>query len=117
MFDKHSLRPALFFKTHLIDPIKPLYKAACKRWRSDTGGGAGQPENFLDWNPNHDYKFSYYTNGQSPALFTWIYMKDRELGYILENEKEDIPSSLQIAEESCDASTTSSLGFNSSGRV
>ena len=43
-------------------------------------------------------------------------MKDRELGYILENEKEDIPSSLQIAEESCDASTTSSLGFNSSGK-
>ena len=86
----------------MIDPIKPLYKAACKKDGEVTLRVVQNSRN-TSW---IGIKFSQYTNGQSPALFTWIFVKDRELGYILEDEKED----------SCDgASITSSLDFNFSG--
>ncbi|GFH49994.1 predicted protein [Chaetoceros tenuissimus] len=113
----HTLRPQTFFKTHLIDPVKPVYREACRKWRTDTGGGAGQPENFLDWNPRNDHLFSNFTNGQSPALYTWIFMKDRSMGYVLEAESDDLPQQLQINEDDDDSnSAASSLGLASASK-
>lgn len=115
--EKHTGRSATFFKTHLIDPVKPVYREACRKWRNDTGGGAGQPENFLDWDPKNDHNFSNFTNGQSPALYTWIFMKDRSMGYVLEAESDDLPQHFQIAEDDNDSnSAASSLGLASASK-
>ena len=73
-----------------------VYRNACKKYRSDTGNGGGQPENFLDWNKNEDIKFQHFCRGQSVALLTWVFMKDRESNYILEEEKDEIPTTFQV---------------------
>ena len=91
-------RDSLFFKKNLIDPILPIYRKTCIKYRSDTGNGSGQPENFTDWDPREDINFAKFTGGQSPALYTWIFMKDRQLGYILEGEKDNIPDHIQACE-------------------
>lgn len=114
--EMHTLRPSTFFKTHLIDPVKPVYREACRKWRLDTGGGSGQPENFLDWDPKNDYKFSNFTNGQSPALYTWIYMKDRSQNYILEAESDSLPNHFQIEDAVDSISGASSIGFGSASK-
>jgi hypothetical protein len=114
--EMHTLRPSTFFKTGLIDPIKPVYREACRRWRSDTGGGAGQPENFIDWDPRNDYKFGDFTNGQSPALLTWIFMKDRSMNYVLETEADNLPMQFQIDDSIESNSATSSVGFGSASK-
>lgn len=112
----HTIRPSTFFKTHLIDPIKPLYPEACRKWRLDTGSGAGQPKNFLDWDPRYNYKFSNFTNGQSPALYTWIFMKDRTMNYVLESKSDNLPIQLQIDDDTESRSTASSVGFFGSAK-
>jgi hypothetical protein len=57
--------------------------------RKDTGNG--------DWNKNEDVKFQFFCRGQSVALLTWVFMKDRESHYILE-EKDEIPLNIQVEE-------------------
>lgn len=103
---KHTAKDGMFFQKCLIEPTKRAYRIACRRWRSDTGGGAGQPENFMDWDPRRDHLFHNFTGGQQPALLTWIFMKDRTLGYILEEEHEELPSALQVSEGRTDQDTT-----------
>ena len=85
-----------FFKKTLFKEVLSVYRNACKKYRKDTGNGGGKPENFLDWNENEDVKFQHFCKGQSVALLSWIFMKDRECNYILEEEKDTIPSSIQI---------------------
>jgi len=98
--------------------MKPPYRTACEKWRSDTVAGAGQPENFIAWDPTKDYLFGNFTDDQSPALLTWIFMKDRHLGYILEEEKDDLPASIQITEGDNDNnnSSMSSIRTNSGSK-
>lgn len=52
----------------------------------------------MDWNKNEDVKFQYFCRGQSVALLTWIFMKNCECNYILEEEKDAIPLNIQIEE-------------------
>ena len=95
----HSSRSIDWFKLHLFKDTLSLYRKAAGKWRKDTGNGRGQPENFMDWNPNEDAKFATFTNDQQSALLTWIYMKDRECHYILEREQDDLPLDAQITDQ------------------
>ena len=52
----------------------------------------------MDWNKNEDVKFQYFCRGQSVALLTWLFMKDRECNYILEEEKDSILLNIQVEE-------------------
>ena len=40
--------------------------------------------------------FKNNCRGQSVALLTWVFMKDRESHYILEREKDEIPLDIQV---------------------
>ena len=73
-----------------------VYRNVCKKYRKDTGNGGGKPEIFMDWNKNEDVNFQYFCRGQSAALLTWVFMKDRESHYILEEEKDVIPLNIQV---------------------
>ena len=92
----HQNRDTDFFKKTLFKEVLNVYRNACKKYRKDTGNGGGQPENFLDWNKNEDVKFQHFCRGQSVALLTWVFMKDRESNYILEEEKDEIPTNFQV---------------------
>ena len=93
---RHQNRDTDFFKKTLFKEVISVYRSACKKYRKDTGNGGGKPENFMDWNKNEDVKFQYFCRGQSAALLTWVFMKDRECHYILEEEKDQIPIDIQI---------------------
>ena len=103
----HSNRSVDWFKTQLFKDTISAYRKAAGKWRKDTGNGAGQPENFMNWNPNEDSKFANYTNDQQSALLTWVYMKDRECHYILEREQDDLPLDAQVTEKNKQARTES----------
>ena len=92
----HINRDIQFFKRILFKDVLSVYRVAAKKYRSDTGNGSGQPENFLDWDVSEDIKFQNFCRGQSVALLTWIFMKDRELQYILEEDKETIPDGIVV---------------------
>ena len=75
----HINRDIQFFKRILFKDVLTVYRVAARKYRSDTGNGSGQPENFLDWDISEDIKFQDFCRGHSVALLTWIYMKNREL--------------------------------------
>jgi len=106
---RHQGRDADFFKKTLFKEVLSVYRCAAKKYRKDTGNGAGQPENFMDWNENEDVKFQYFCHGQAVALLTWIFMKDRENHYILEEEQDAIPEHIQVEEDAQSTASSSTM--------
>ena len=47
------------------------------------GGGPGADENYVDWERRPDENFENYCTTRG-HLLTWIYMKDKEAGFILD---------------------------------
>jgi len=94
----HKHKDADFFKRSLFNDTLSIYRETCRKYRSETGNGSGKPEDYTQWDVSEDKKISNYSNGQMSALLTWIFMKDRESSYILEAEKDAIPTNLQIDE-------------------
>lgn len=80
----HSNRPIDFFSGTLFKATLAAYRKAASKWRKDTENGSGKPDRFIDWDPKEDYTFSNFTHNQQSALLTWIYMKDREVQFVLE---------------------------------
>jgi hypothetical protein len=93
---RHQNRDTDFSEKTLFKEVICVYRNVCKKYRKDTGNGGGKPEIFMDWNKNEDVNFQYFCRGQSAALLTWVFMKDRESHYILEEEKDVIPLNIQV---------------------
>ena len=66
------------------------YKKACTKYKTDTGGGSGQPKDFAMWDEREDKNFAKY-GGVEGTILTWIFMMDRERGFILEKQPEQLP--------------------------
>ena len=75
-------RDFIWCKKVYIDWLK-MYNIAMKKWKKGTGGGAGYPENYCNWNTRDTELFANYhgTAGKSDAL-AWMYMLDKSLGFI-----------------------------------
>ena len=66
------------------------YKKACTNYNKDTGGGSGQAKDFAKWDEKEDKNIAKY-GGVEGTILTWIFMMDREQGFILEKQPEQLP--------------------------
>mmetsp|Transcript_28231 Transcript_28231/g.32891 ORF Transcript_28231/g.32891 Transcript_28231/m.32891 type:complete len:473 (-) Transcript_28231:27-1445(-) len=94
--DHHINRGSDYFKKRFKETLSK-YQKFCKNYRSDTGNGSGKPENFMDWDEKEDVQFQYYTSTESPALFTFIFMLDRDCSYIFEVEHDGLGENAAIS--------------------
>mmetsp|Transcript_20012 Transcript_20012/g.24666 ORF Transcript_20012/g.24666 Transcript_20012/m.24666 type:complete len:192 (-) Transcript_20012:115-690(-) len=51
----------------------------------------------MDWNEDEDVQFQYCTMSDSPALFTFIFMLDRDCSYIFEVEHDGLGENAAIS--------------------
>ena len=70
-----------------------LYNNAMQRWKMETGGGAGAPENFAGkWDSRENLElFSHYGNNASCDYLAYILMYDKEVGYTLNAVNDPAP--------------------------
>jgi hypothetical protein len=93
--EQHVNRSSDSFKKYFMETLRK-YRKYCKNYRSETGNGSGKAENFMDWNEDEDLKFQNYTMSDSPALFTFIFMLDRQYSYIFEAEHDGLGDNAAI---------------------
>ena len=67
------------------------YRKAMEKWTSGTGGGPGAPENYHDWRLRDEWDFQNYDRLRGNML-AWVYMKDKELNFILDAKNKDLPN-------------------------
>jgi hypothetical protein len=95
--------------TTLYKDIMSDYRVSFEKYSKGTGGGPGDPADYSDWERRPDVTFDRYSNGK--LYLTWMYMRDKEVGFKLCAKYEDIPEGLDGDEHttlsSAQESTTS----------
>jgi hypothetical protein len=76
----------------LYNNIVSVYRVSFKKYTKGTGGNLGDPADYSDWENRPDVTFDRYSDGK--LYLTWLYMRDKEVGFKLCAKYEDIPEGL-----------------------
>mmetsp|Transcript_10433 Transcript_10433/g.19514 ORF Transcript_10433/g.19514 Transcript_10433/m.19514 type:complete len:267 (-) Transcript_10433:281-1081(-) len=74
------------------DIISDYYRVSFEKYSKGTGGGPGDPADYSDWERRPDVTFDRYSNCK--LYLTWMYMRDKEVGFKLCSKCEDIRDGL-----------------------
>ena len=71
----------------------PRYNHCWQKWTKGTGGGSGAEEDFGQWKRRENTeKFADYAENGSSDMMAYIYMLDKDVGFILNAINEPAPS-------------------------
>lgn len=79
--------------SNLYKAIIKDYKVSFEKYTKGTGGGPGDPCDYHDWENRPDVTFHRYAD-ESKLFLTWIYMRDKEIGFKLCSKYDEIPNGI-----------------------
>ena len=82
----------------MYEHISKQYKETMKKWTSGTGGGSGAPEDYQNWEEQDpaEYFNSYACNIGAGLYLTWVYMVDKNAGFILFAKYQGMPQEASL---------------------
>jgi hypothetical protein len=97
---------------YIFNQVMVDYKKIMDMYTKGTGGGDGDPASYVNWSEREDLSIMRYHNHSTSQYLTWVFMFDKQFGFILTKRKGPLPEGTGLDDN---IPRTRSMSFSASG--